>query len=82
MSTQEQDRVSSAEEVRDRLVECLKPLIDQEKVADVWKGDTELAFSESVGEEVAALAPLEMLGGFYHSMGLTITGGSVLHRYQ
>ena len=37
MSTKEQDRVASAEEVRDRLVEYLKPLIEQEKVADVWK---------------------------------------------
>jgi hypothetical protein len=37
MSTQEQIRVRSQDEVRDQLVKCLKPLIGQEKVAGVWK---------------------------------------------
>ena len=35
MSKQELVRVSSADEVRDLLVKCLKPLIDREKVVDV-----------------------------------------------
>ena len=62
--------------------EIVSSVVSDVKVADVWKGDAELAFSKSEVEEVASLAPLEMLGGFYHSMGLTITGGRVLHRYH
>lgn len=51
------------------------------RVADTWAGDADLKFFESALEEVAALVPLEMLGGFFHSMGLTITGGRVIHKY-
>ena len=50
-------------------------------VADVWAGDADLKFCESDVEEIAVLSPLEMLGGFFHSMGLTITGGKVIHNY-
>jgi acetoacetate decarboxylase len=50
-------------------------------VSDIWAGDADVRFFESDVEEVAALAPVEMLGGFYHNMGLTITGGRVIHRY-
>jgi acetoacetate decarboxylase len=52
------------------------------RVADVWAGDAELKFFESAVEEVADLAPLEAHGGFFHSMGLTINGGKVIHKYQ
>jgi acetoacetate decarboxylase len=52
------------------------------RVADIWAGDSDLTFFESAVEEVAALAPVEMLGGFFHTMGLTITGGKVIHSYQ
>jgi len=51
-------------------------------VADVWAGDAELRFFESAVEEAASLSPVEMLGGFYHAIGLTITGGEVIHRYN
>lgn len=51
------------------------------RVADVWAGDADLTFFESAVEEVVALAPVEMQGGFFHTMGLTITGGQVIHRY-
>lgn len=51
------------------------------KVADVWKGEGELTFFASALEELSGLGPLEVLGGFYHSTGLTIRGGKVLYRY-
>jgi acetoacetate decarboxylase len=51
------------------------------RVADIWAGDSDLTFFESAVEEVAALAPVEMQGGFFHAMGLTITGGKVIHSY-
>jgi len=56
--------------------------ISDVRVADIWAGDADLKFFESAVEEVAALAPVEMLGGFFHSMGLTITGGKVLYKYR
>ena len=33
-------------------------------------------------DEAGELGPIEMRGGFYYSMGLTIAGGKVLHRYR
>jgi acetoacetate decarboxylase len=50
-------------------------------VADVWKGEAKITFFPSELEELAVLAPVEVLGGFYHGTGLTIHGGKVLHRY-
>lgn len=40
-----------------------------------------LEFSPSVFEEVADLGPIKVTGAFYFSMGMTITGGEVLHSY-
>ncbi|MDD5095561.1 MAG: acetoacetate decarboxylase family protein [Dehalococcoidia bacterium] len=51
------------------------------RVDEVWAGEADLKFFESEVEEVAALAPVQMMGGFSHRMGLTITGGKVIHRY-
>jgi acetoacetate decarboxylase len=51
------------------------------KVADAWTGDAEIRFMPSPFEEVADLGPLEVTGGFFFSLGITITGGKVLHRY-
>jgi len=50
-------------------------------VANIWAGDVDLRFFESAVEEVALLSPIETLGGFFHSMGLTISGGKIIHRY-
>jgi len=52
------------------------------KVEDIWGGEAGLKFFESEVEEIADLMPVETMGGFYHSIGLTITGGKVIHRYQ
>jgi acetoacetate decarboxylase len=51
------------------------------RVDDVWAGDADLKFFASASEEIAALSPIEMLGGFFHSMGVTITGGKVIYKY-
>jgi acetoacetate decarboxylase len=51
------------------------------RVDDVWAGDADLKFFDSASEEIAALSPIEMLGGFFHSMGVTITGGKVIYKY-
>lgn len=51
------------------------------QVADAWAGDADVRVFESAVEEVSRLAPLEMRGGFYNSIGLKIHGGKVIHRY-
>jgi acetoacetate decarboxylase len=48
---------------------------------DVWAGDGDLQFFASPFEEVADLGPIKVTGAFYFSMGMTITGGEVLHSY-
>jgi len=55
--------------------------ISDAKVADVWAGDADLKFFQSALEEIAELSPIEMQGGFFHSMGMTITGGRVIYKY-
>jgi acetoacetate decarboxylase len=44
---------------------------------DTWTGSASLAFGESEFEELAALAPLEVTGGFRCSISFTITGAEV-----
>ena len=61
--------------------EIASSVVSDVKVADIWKCEAKLTFSESAVEEVAALEPVEMLGGFLHNMGFTIRGGRVLHSY-
>jgi len=51
------------------------------KIKDVWAGDSQIKFFESPFEEVADLGPVEAHGAFFFSMGLTITGGKVIHKY-
>jgi acetoacetate decarboxylase len=52
------------------------------KVANAWAGDGEVRFMASPFEEVADLGPVKVTGGFFFSIGLTITGGKVLHSWS
>ncbi len=52
------------------------------KIADVWTGSGELSFFPSPFEEVAGLGRVKVQEAFYFSMGMTITGGEVLHKYR
>jgi acetoacetate decarboxylase len=51
------------------------------KIKDVWAGDSQIKFFESPFEEVEDLGPVEAQEAFFFSMGLTITGGKVIHKY-
>jgi acetoacetate decarboxylase len=51
------------------------------KIKDVWAGDSQIKFFESPFEEVADLGPVEVQAAFFFTMGLTITGGKVIHKY-
>jgi enduracididine biosynthesis enzyme MppR len=46
--------------------------------ANVWSGDAKLTLFESPSEDVALLAPVEILGGYRFSFAETLTGGRLL----
>lgn len=50
-------------------------------VGDAWSGDCSVTYMPSHFEELTELGPIEALGGFVFSLGLSITGGKVLHRF-
>ena len=50
------------------------------EVADVWSADAEISLFDSPTEEIAALEPEEIIGGFYHRVGVSWRAGSTLRR--
>ncbi|MEA1903553.1 MAG: acetoacetate decarboxylase family protein [Actinomycetota bacterium] len=48
------------------------------EIADVWAGDAEIELHESPTEELSLLAPEEVIGGFYHRVGVSWKGGTTL----
>jgi len=49
------------------------------EVADVWSADAELELFAAPTEELASLLePHEMIGGFYHRVGISWKGGTTL----
>lgn len=48
------------------------------EIADVWAADAELDLFETPTEELARLQPLEIIGGFYHRVGVSWKGGTTL----
>ena len=48
------------------------------EIADVWGGDAEIELFESPTEELSLLQPEEVIGGFYHRVGVSWKGGTTL----
>ena len=48
------------------------------EVADVWSGEALIELFESPTEEIALLKPLEMIGGYYHKVGVSWRSGTTL----
>lgn len=48
------------------------------EIADVWAGEARLEVFESPTEELHLLEPLEMIGGFYHRVGVSWRRGTTL----
>jgi hypothetical protein len=46
--------------------------------SEVWRGDARIAFHDSPVEELTRLAPREMIGAYYRSVGVSWRRGSVL----
>jgi hypothetical protein len=50
------------------------------EVTEVWAGSAELELVASPGEELSFLAPEELIGGYYHRVGVSWKGGTTLRR--
>jgi hypothetical protein len=50
------------------------------EVADVWEGQAKLELLESPSDELHLLAPEEIIGGYYHRVGVSWNGGTTLRR--
>jgi acetoacetate decarboxylase len=48
------------------------------ETADVWAATAELKLFDSPTEEVSLLEPLEIIGGYYHRVGVSWKGGTTL----
>ncbi len=48
--------------------------------SDVWKGEAELELFEAPGEELALLAPEDVIAGYYHRVGVSWKSGTTLRR--
>lgn len=48
------------------------------EIADVWKGEAEIRLYESPTEELSLLEPREIIGGFYHRVGVSWKSGTTL----
>lgn len=49
-------------------------------IADVWRADAELALGASPTDELELLTPIEIIGGFYHRVGVSWRAGTTLER--
>lgn len=50
------------------------------EISDVWSGDADIEIFDSPTEELSLLEPREMMGGFYHRVGVSWKGGTTLRR--
>jgi len=48
------------------------------ELADVWAGDADIKLFESPSEELSLLEPEEIIGGFYHRVGVSWKAGTTL----
>ena len=50
------------------------------EIDDVWAAEAELELFDSPSEELSLLAPQEIIGGYYHRVGVSWNGGTTLRR--
>jgi hypothetical protein len=50
------------------------------EVSDVWGGEAEVELHASPSDELSLLEPLEVIGGYYHRVGVSWKGGTTLRR--
>jgi acetoacetate decarboxylase len=52
------------------------------ELGQAWKGSAEICFGDSPVDEVAGLQPIEILGGYWRSVGTTFAGGSLVSEHH
>jgi acetoacetate decarboxylase len=48
------------------------------QLGPAWSGTAEIRLFDAPGEEIAALAPLEMIGGYWRQVGASFVGGATV----
>jgi acetoacetate decarboxylase len=52
------------------------------ELGQAWRGDAEVTLFDSPVEELARLAPIEVLGGYWRSVGTTFAGGALVAEHH
>lgn len=55
--------------------------VDKE-CSPIWEGHADIKVFDSPFEELKALEPKEIIGGYYHSFGYTMIGGEVVEQHK
>jgi acetoacetate decarboxylase len=67
---------------RDSLDELVTMRGRDVELSEPWAGTAELEVHDSPVEELTSIAPIEVLGGYWRSVGTTFAGGETLERDQ
>ena len=59
------------------VLDLSRNIVSDFAVADVWTGNASLEFFESEFEELAALHPVDVVGGFRCSVAFSVTGAEI-----
>ena len=65
---------------RPAVLELVRSVVEDLRFGGVWRCKAKLHFYSSMFEELDALSPIEVVGGHFFSLGMTIKGGVVLER--
>jgi len=72
---------SADDPVKPAVFELVRSVVENLRFGGIWRCKAEARFFPSRFEELNALSPLEVLGGHFFSLGMTIKGGVVLERF-
>jgi Acetoacetate decarboxylase (ADC) len=53
--------------------ELVMAVFDNQTLANIWSGDATLEFPDAAGEELAALNPVRVSGGYRFNLGYSVT---------
>jgi acetoacetate decarboxylase len=52
------------------------------ELGQAWKGEAQITINESPVEELSRLTPIEMIGGYWRSVGTTFVGGTLVSEHH
>jgi acetoacetate decarboxylase len=73
---------SIAADGKDSLDELVTMSGTDVELGQAWSGDAEISIGESPIEELALLKPIEIIGGYWRSVGTTFVGGRLVNEHH